>query len=322
MKRFPTLLAPLLLATGAYAASPTATARIEPDSIGIGDRFDVVIDVDRDLVQVVEFPTFTPDPRSGLETVTSHPVDTLSRDGRRLRLRKRYTLAAFEEGEFRLAPPPVLYLDKNITDTLPTGEPLELQVGTFRIDSTSRSIYDLKGQRTLPFRYGEIGGYVAWGLVGTLLLAALLYAGYRIRKRYGRRIGDLFRPSPPLPPHVAAIRALEALRARKLWQSGRCKQYYSELTDILRTYLAERYDFGAREMTSDEILREIRRRDLPKRCTTDLHGILREADMVKFAKAEPDAEQNEANYSKAYDFVEQTKPAEDPANSTPQEENR
>ena len=57
------------LTTVLHAAPPTITARVEPDSIGIGDRFDVVIDVDRDLVQVVEFPTFNPPPQSGLEVV-------------------------------------------------------------------------------------------------------------------------------------------------------------------------------------------------------------------------------------------------------------
>ena len=99
-KRVKTALATALLTgltTVLYAAPPTITARVEPDSIGIGDRFDVVIDVDRDLVQVVEFPTFNPPPQSGLEVVESHPVDTLRRDGRHLSLRKRYTLAAFEE---------------------------------------------------------------------------------------------------------------------------------------------------------------------------------------------------------------------------------
>ena len=152
-KRVKTALATALLTgltTVLYAAPPTITARVEPDSIGIGDRFDVVIDVDRDLVQVVEFPTFNPPPQSGLEVVESHPVDTLRRDGRHLSLRKRYTLAAFEEGNLGLGRAQVLYLDKNITDTLYTADTLRLQVGTFQIDSTSHTIYDIKAQRTLP----------------------------------------------------------------------------------------------------------------------------------------------------------------------------
>lgn len=190
------------LTTVLYAAPPTITARVEPDSIGIGDRFDVVIDVDRDLVQVVEFPTFNPPPQSGLEVVESHPVDTLRRDGRHLSLRKRYTLAAFEEGNLGLGRAQVLYLDKNITDTLYTADTLRLQVGTFQIDSTSHTIYDIKAQRTLPFRYGEISGYVLWSLLGLIVLGGAIYAGRRLMARYARKVRDIFRPAPPLPaPH-------------------------------------------------------------------------------------------------------------------------
>ena len=312
-KRVKTALATALLTgltTVLYAAPPTITARVEPDSIGIGDRFDVVIDVDRDLVQVVEFPTFNPPPQSGLEVVESHPVDTLRRDGRHLSLRKRYTLAAFEEGKWNLGHPAVLYADKNIVDTLWARDSLYLQVATFQIDSTSQSIYDVKPQWTLPFRFGEVSGYAKWGALALVLLLAAAYALKRYLESRGKRLGDLFRPSPPQPPHVVAIKALEALHHQKLWQNNKHKQYYSALTDILRTYVAARWGFGAMEMTSDEIIETMRAEELPDKARMDLTAILRDADLVKFAKATPEAEQNEADYLKAYYFVEETKVAE------------
>ena len=234
-KRVKTALATALLTgltTVLYAAPPTITARVEPDSIGIGDRFDVVIDVDRDLVQVVEFPTFNPPPQSGLEVVESHPVDTLRRDGRHLSLRKRYTLAAFEEGNLGLGRAQVLYLDKNITDTLYTADTLRLQVGTFQIDSTSHTIYDIKAQRTLPFRYGEISGYVLWSLLGLIVLGGAIYAGRRLMARYARKVRDIFRPAPPLPPLLDRLSTKSntprsslcvpppARRVRALWSRG------------------------------------------------------------------------------------------------------
>lgn len=312
-KRVKTALATALLTgltTVLYAAPPTITARVEPDSIGIGDRFDVVIDVDRDLVQVVEFPTFNPPPQSGLEVVESHPVDTLRRDGRHLSLRKRYTLAAFEEGKWNLGRPAVLYADKNIVDTLWARDSLYLEVATFQIDSTSQSIYDVKPQWNLPFRFGEVSGYAQWGALALVLLLAAAYALKRYLESRGKRLGDLFRPSPPQPPHVVAIKALEALHHQKLWQNNKHKQYYSALTDILRTYVAARWGFGAMEMTSDEIIEAMRAEELPDKARMDLTAILRDADLVKFAKATPDAEQNEADYLKAYYFVEETKVAE------------
>ena len=294
------LLATLLLLAGVPAAAqntPTVTAHAEPDSILIGDRFDLVIDVDKDLVQVVEFPEF--EDRDGkIEVVESLPVDTLERDGRRLKLRKRYRLAAFDEGRYNLGTARVLYADKNILDTLSSRDSVYLEVTTFQIDSTSQSIYDLKGQRTLPFRFREIRGYVLWGLLALALLAAAAYALHRWL-------------APPLPPHVAAIQALEALHNQKLWQNNRHKQYYSGLTDILRTYIAARWDIGAMEMTSDEIIDAMRAEELPDKARMDLTAILRDADLVKFAKATPPAEENEADYLKAYYFVEETKPVEE-----------
>ena len=312
MKR---LFAIALLFAGLAAQAqetPTVTARVEPDSIMIGDRFDYVIDVEKDLVQVVEFPVF--DPRDGkIELVENCPVDTLERDGRRLKLRKRYRLAAFDEGKYNLGAAQVLYADKNILDTLRSTDSVYLEVATFQIDSTSQSIYDLKAQKNLPFRFREVSGYVKWGVFFLLMLLAAGYALKRYLASRGKGFGDLFKPAPPLPPHVAAIQALEALHNQKLWQNNRHKQYYSGLTDILRTYIAARWGFGAMEMTSDEIIETMRPEELPDKARMDLTAILRDADLVKFAKATPEAEQNEADYLKAYYFVEETKPVEEEA---------
>ena len=157
MKR---LFAIALLLAGAAARAqsdvPQVTAHIQPDSVMIGDRFDLMVDVEKDLVQVVQFPEFEDKPGSPIELHKEYPVDTLERDGRHLKLRKRYTLAAFEEGKWNLSRPAVLYADKNIVDTLWARDSLYLQVATFQIDSTSQSIYDVKPQWNLPFRFGEV----------------------------------------------------------------------------------------------------------------------------------------------------------------------
>ena len=305
----------LLLLAGATAAAqqtPRVTAHVEPDSIAIGDRFDYVIDVEKDLVQVVEFPEFE-DPKGQIELVESLPVDTLERDGRRLKLRKRYRLAAFDEGHYNLGTAHVLYADNNILDTLASRDSIYLKVGTFEIDSTSQSIYDVKDLHNLPFRLGEIRTYLIWGAAALLLLAAAAWGLVRWLRSRGKRIGDLFRPAPPLPPHVAAIQALEALHNQKLWQNNRHKQYYSGITDILRTYIAARWEIGAMEMTSDEIIAAMQPVELPDKARMDLTAILRVADLVKFAKAAPEAEENEACYLKAYYFVEETKLVEEDA---------
>ncbi len=323
MRHFTYMSAAALLAFGAAAAqteqedgkpalpanAPVVSGSIEPDSVGIGDRFLYSIEVEKDLVQSVFFPSFGGDGSDSYELIEDLPIDTLSREGRKLKLRKSYRLAAFDEGIHRVVPQ-VMYADKNIVDTIGGADTLELLVTTIEIDSTSHAIFDIKPQKTLPFRLGEITGYIKWTLVALLALAALAYAAKRILKRYGKRFSDMFRPAPPLPPHEAALAALEKLRAQRLWQEGKHKLYYSALTDILRTYIAGRYGVSAMEMTSDEIVEAMRGVDLPRKSAMDLAQILREADLVKFAKAAPEADENEAAYRAACDFVEQTKPEE------------
>ena len=138
-------------------------------------------------------------------------------------------------------------------------------------------------------------------------------------RRRGSTLGGLFAAAPALPPHVEAIRALEELHNRKLWQNNRHKQYYSGLTDILRTYIARRWEIGAMEMTSDEIIAAMQSQELPDKARMDLTAVLRDADLVKFAKATPEAEQNENDYLKVYYFVEETKPATETAATPPEE---
>lgn len=311
-----TLLA-LVMSASAWAQSepPRVTVSIEPDTVQIGDCFTYSIEVERDMAQVANFPTFGAKKREGeadIELVEDCEVDTLAREGRMLKLRKRYRMQTFEEGVISMGRGAVLYADKNIVDTLYSEDSLVLVVVPIPIDSAAmaQGVRDLKPQKSLSFKFGEVSGYASWGVVVILVLAAIIWWVRRELARRGKKLTDIFKPAPPLPPHVVAIRALEALHHRKLWQNGNFKAYYSELTDILRTYLAGRYGIGAMEMTSDEIieaLRSLSEEELPKKPSMELTAILRDADLVKFAKFEPEAEQNENDYTKAYYFVEETK---------------
>ena len=289
--------------------APKVKGSVEPDSIGIGDRFLYSIEVEKDLMQGIFFPNFGGEGAEAYELIEDRPIDTLARDGRRLTIRKSFLLAAFEEGIHRVVPQ-VMYADKNIIDTLRSRDTLDLLVTTIRIDSTSHSIFDIKAQHNLPFKFKEITGYIKWCILALLLLALLIYAAIRIMRHYGKNLGDLFKPAPPLPPHVVAFAALEKLRGERLWQEDKHKLYYSTLTDILRSYIAGRYEVGAMEMTSDEIIEAMRSVELPQKSAMDLTQILRDADLVKFAKAVPEADENEAAYRAAWDFIEQTKPEE------------
>lgn len=288
------------------ANAPKISGTVEPDSIGIGDRFLYTIEVERDLMQEVYFPDFKQSVEH-YEMIEDRPVDTLSREGRKLKLRKSYLMAAFQEGIHNVLPE-VMYLDKNIIDTLRGDDTLRLMVTTFEIDSTSHTIFDIKPQRTLKFKFGEISGYVTWTIIAIIILVLLFLIAKRILAHYGKSFSDIFKPAPPLPPHEIALRDLKKLHSERLWQEDKHKLYYSGLTDILRAYIAGQFGVGALEMTSDEIIEAMRGVEIPQKQKMDLTELLRDADLVKFAKAMPEAEANEAAYTMALNFVEQTMP--------------
>lgn len=316
-------------------SQPRIDATISADSVMIGDRFTLSIDVEHDVMQVIAFPSFdfsstsvdsgtaegvtdnkdaeraSATPRPNIECLQDHPVDTIRRSGRLLHLRKRYTMAAFDEGIYSLGRPKVLCIDKNRVDTLEAANNVEVVVATFLIDSTAKGVLDFKPQKHLPFRFGEISGYLTAALIVAAIIALAIWVLARHLAKRGKSLADLFRPEPPLPPHIVAISALEALHNRKLWQNNMHKEYYSSLSEILRTYLDGQFGVGAMEMTTDEIIEAIKPIALPQKSAMDLVSLLRDADLVKFAKALPEASENEEAYAKAYYFVEETKPVEE-----------
>ncbi len=312
------LTALVLLAAPAVQAQnpsvPVVRARVVPDSMAIGDRFRIEVEVEKDLVQVVEFPGYEGTIAKDIEIVSESPVDTLARDGRRVTIRKTWTLTTFEEGLYSIGRFPVLYADKNVIDTLRSVDSLSFMVTTFPIDTLTQTIYDIKAPLRAPVKFAEFGGYLIFGFFMLQLLFAIAYAIVRSRQR--RRRGERTALRPTEPAHLRAIHELERLEAEKLWQNNRHKLYYTRLTDIVRTYIEERYGIDAPAMISDEIRTEMEARITNKRILTQLSRLLSTADYVKFAKYIPSPEDNEMSYHDAYYFIEETKPAavaEEPA---------
>lgn len=286
---------------------PQVRARFVPDSIAIGDRFALEVEVTQDIMQVVDFPVFK-DNKLGeiIEIVSEGAVDTLKRDGRRVTVGRKYTLQTFEDGYYGLGRFPLLYADKNIIDTIWSTDSLRLKVATFEVDTATQTIYDIKPPVKVPFKVGEVSGYALWGLLALAIIGVLLW--YIFTRR--RNLSLLGKPKPVEPPHVKAIKALEAVHNQKLWQNDKHKLYYTRITDILREYLEGRYSIRAMEMTTDEIIKALETRGLPEKNYTGLADMLRNSDFVKFAQYIPGADANEEFYTKAYYFIEDTKPEE------------
>ena len=298
----------------AQTVPPTITSHLSADTVTIGDRVVLTVEVDKDVMQHVEFPLFDFRQEGGeeqaepsIEVINDYAPDTISKEGRRMRLRKRYEMAVYDEGVYHMGRAQVLYIDKNLVDTLYGEQETEIFVKGVQIDTTG-VVRDLKPQKTLNWHFNEHSGYIGIGVGVLALLTLVIYLLVRYLHKRGKRITDLFRPAPPIPAHIVAIEALEKLHNEKLWQNNKHKLYYSGLSEILRTYLAGRFEVGAMEMTSDEIAEAIRDIEIDQKQKMNLLSVLRDADLVKFAKATPEAEENELAYNKSYYFIEETKP--------------
>ncbi|MEZ5049976.1 MAG: hypothetical protein R2766_10040 [Saprospiraceae bacterium] len=99
---------------------------------------------------------------------------------------------------------------------------------------------------------------------------------------------------------------------KQLWQRGEIKEYQSELTHVIRQYLEDRYDVNALEMTTNEILKSLSKKDFEAIYNEDLREILTVADLVKFAKATPEENIHQKFMDKSVDFVNNTKIVEQP----------
>jgi hypothetical protein len=193
------------------------------------------------------------------------------------------------------------------TRTVETNE-IFLSIQTVPVD-TSKEFKDLKPPIGIPLPWWEVALYVG----GALLLVTLGYLLYRWRKNRPVPMPGEAPSAPRRPAHVIAFEELASLKEKKLWQQGLIKQYYTEVTDIARRYLENRYQTMALERTTDEILDDLRRLRMPDELARKTESLLRRADLVKFAKHQPVVMEHEESLQAVYDFVERTKIVEQPA---------
>ena len=100
------------------------------------------------------------------------------------------------------------------------------------------------------------------------------------------------------------------MRQKQLWQTQQFKVYYTELTDILRRYISNRYAIEAMEQTTDDIVTEFRKNKELKEKKDEiklLTDVLQIADLVKFAKWQPLPDECERSFHQVSQFIDQTK---------------
>ena len=118
--------------------------------------------------------------------------------------------------------------------------------------------------------------------------------------------------APPEPAHLRAKRALEALLTEDLAGRGKQRELYFRLSEIVRRYLGERFGFDAIDLTTEELLAALRKRSTPGLDLSAFARECQEADLVKFAKLQPDANACKTSVDAAIAMVNATLLASQP----------
>lgn len=294
----------LLGSTLLYAQSYKAVATVDSNNILIGDQFHV----DFTLTAPQNAPSAFPEMNAGflegtgIELVAKTKMDT-SVVNAGVAYHQRWTLTAFDSGQFVFPALTILTPDSQI---LAQSQAIIINVNTINVDTTA-AIRDIKPIAKVPLTFKEVFPYVLVTLLAAALVALLVWFIIKHnKKKKPRKTVVKKKEKPKVKPHIAALRALDKLKQKKLWQNGQVKVYYSELTDILRTYIDGRFDVNAMEMITPDILKEIKLLDMPEEARKDMEYILSTADLVKFAKMEPLSDDHDRCFKLAVEFVNVT----------------
>ncbi|MEK6650556.1 MAG: hypothetical protein AABY75_06250 [Bacteroidota bacterium] len=178
-------------------------------------------------------------------------------------------------------------------------------------------IRDIKPPMSAPWRWEDIWPF----LLGALVLGGGWYAWRRYRAAHATAAPEE-PPTPAVAPHVRALKELRILEEKQLWQQGRVKEYYSEATEIVRRFFEGRWNIGALEMTSEEILHALRGTPEADRLRETLGSFFLQADLVKFAKAHPTPDDHKEELEQAFAIVRAMTPTApvEPQKTQPVEE--
>lgn len=284
---------------GVSQTKPTINTQVDTTYIRIGEQIQWQVSVEIDSTDQVIFPegqTFSP-----LETVEAYATDT-TRKKDRLTLQKIYALTQFDSGSYKL---PTQRIEINgigyFTDSL------QINVETIPVDTLAQKMYDIKPLIAVDKTNPDWWKY----LIGSVLILAILgglFYWFVIRKKPLTEEEKV----ALLPPYDRALLELKRLENSKYLIQDEFKEYYSELTDIVRSYLEEDAKISAMESTTGQLIEKLEllsdsgELELKKDTIDQFKNILYTADLVKFAKSKPSMSVAEEDRKIVTQIVEKT----------------
>ncbi|MBF0516454.1 MAG: hypothetical protein HQK97_04945 [Nitrospirae bacterium] len=292
LKTVLTILLILLMASAAAAADDNVTASAFKNTVAIGERFvySITVKDGKDM----EFPTVDVD---NLTVVKSSLVT------RGFLFDKQYTMQyvmrGFIPGEYTIGGYKVKYKAAGAAKEAGVP-PVVVVVQSTLFDNDTLEIAGIHG----PVE--DTGARIFyWYIVGALLIAAVAALVYYLFKK---RKEKQALSSPPRCAHEIAYEALQRLKEKNLDKAGLIKEYFSELSSIVRYYIEDRFKLKAPDMTTEEFLFMVRdAKELSEAHKDLLRDFLNRSDMVKFAKYGPSFEEIRGSFISAGKFVDETR---------------
>ncbi len=300
------------LAFSLHSQNVKVSAKIDSIAIEIGDQTWLNLSVEQPKDEVVSFPEIRDTIIKGIDVLKINSIDTQIANNKIIAT-QRVLITAFDDSIFQIPP----FVFKHGEDSL-FSKQLILSVADIQIDSTELAqidtaqilkVFDVKPPINTPFDFKEFWERFGWIILLALatVVAIVLVIIFVVRASKDKPF--IRKPEKPKEPaHIIAFRDLDELKAKKLWQAGKEKQYYSELTEIIREYLENRYHIATFELTSHELLDSVKANKLlDDELFNKLNQLLSTADLAKFAKFKPLPSENDLCLKDAYQLVEKTK---------------
>lgn len=273
----------LLITTFVVAQQQEVQAIADSTQIQIGSEFQVILSTKTEATSKVVFPE--QNIFGKLEVLESHIVDTIKseKDHSKIELIKKYSLTQFDTGHYVIPPFTVLIDNKPfLTDSL------QIQVTGVAVDTLKQNLYDIKDFTATSDSTDFSVLQKILLIMLFLILIGLVVAFLMVRKKKIKK-----QQEKKYTPIEKATIGLKELDKKELVEEGAIKEYYSELTDIVKTYLEEAVKFPALENTTEELILNLKDKAvecklvLSDKVVADLQKVLEEADLVKFAKSKP-----------------------------------
>jgi len=295
-----------ILVSNIFSQNISVEAKLDTNQILIGDQFQLTMELTKPKDANVFFPFLQDTIITEIEIISSSKIDTISTTETSVTLQKKLTLTSFDSGAYIIDS--LAFLVDSI-DTIFAEKKLFIMVNTMQVDTTKKAIADIKAPFEAPMTFREfIEEYWIYIAIGLFFILALVLL-FIYRDKLKPKKTEKPKPAKPTEPgYIIALKELENLKEKKLWQNNKVKAYYIELTDILRTYLYNQFDIYSLEKTTSETIAEIEKINIiTDELRSSILQILSLADFVKFAKAQPLPDEHNLSLKNAIYFVEETK---------------